>query len=341
MRIAEISTLTRPVPPGGEGSVEGLVWSLAEGLTRRGHEVTLFATADSHVSCALRSPVATSYTTDAGKWDWQLYEAFQAREAFGAWRDFDLIHCHSYHFGLLYCDSVPIPSLHTVHIEPGPDFRFLAERTHNRHLHFASVWQAREFAGVPGAHVIPHGIDLGQYRVAAPAERGDYLAFLGRFIPEKGPLEAIAIAGQADMPLKLAAPHNDYYERVIRPHVDGRQVEYVGEVRGSSKTEFLSRARGLLYPVRRGEPFGLVLIEAMASGLPVLALGEGAVPEIVRHGETGWIGQDPVELARAARQLESFDPQAIRRRAEAHYSSEAMVERVEALMRRIVEEHHP
>ncbi|MCA9437985.1 MAG: glycosyltransferase, partial [Candidatus Omnitrophica bacterium] len=157
MRIAEISTLHRPVPPVGEGSIESLVSTLTEGLVERGHEVTLFASADSETNARLWSPVPLERHRNPDAWDWQVYEAFQVREAFRMWEEFDLIHCHSYHFGLLYCDLVPTPSLHSVHIEPGPDYRFLAESTTNRSLHFCSRFQAREFERVEGIEVIPHG----------------------------------------------------------------------------------------------------------------------------------------------------------------------------------------
>src|SRR5690606_29254292 len=127
-----------------------------------------------------------------GMWDWQLYESFQVREAFRAANEFDVIHTHSYHFGLLYCDFVATPSVHSVHIEPGPDYRFLAERTTNRRIAFCSRYQARDFGGLSGIDVVPHGIDVGAFRVAPPAEREDYVLFLGRLMPDKGPLEAIA-----------------------------------------------------------------------------------------------------------------------------------------------------
>jgi glycosyltransferase involved in cell wall biosynthesis len=310
-------------------------------LARRGHEVTLFATADSRCPVPLRSPVPVSYSVDSEKWDWQVYEAHQAREAFAAFRDFDVIHCHAYHFGMLFCDFVPVPSLHSVHIEPGPDYLFLARRTRNRHLHFASRHQARDFADLTGVHVVPHGVDMGQFRAPKPGERGDYLAFLGRFIPDKGPLEAIEIAKRAGLPLKLAAPRNAYYDHAIQSHVDGRNIQYVGELRGSEKSEFLSRARALVYPVRRGEPFGLVLVEAMASGLPVLALDEGAVPEIVAPGETGWIGKSVEDLVEAAGRLDGFDPARIRAIAESQWSGERMIDNMEKLLLQIVEEGRP
>lgn len=340
MRVAEISTLYRPVPPKGEGSVERLVYSLCEALVAKGHEVTLFATADSKSSARLRSPVETSYSGNPNKWDWQLYEAYQVGEAFRAWRDFDVIHCHSYHFGLLYCDMVAIPSLHSFHIEPGPDYRFLAERTRNRHLLFCSRHQARDFGGVSNVHVIPHGIDLKGYGVAPREARKDYVVFLGRFTPGKGPLEAISIARRAGVPIKLAAPQNDYYRQVIAKEVDGREVEYVGEVRGEAKAELLSRARALLYPLCEAEAFGLVLVEALASGLPVVAYAKGAVPEIIKHGVSGWLGETQEELVRGVREVDLLSRAAIRKEAEARFSAGIMAGAVEELLCRIVEEAH-
>lgn len=340
MRIAQVSTLSRPVPPPGEGSVEHLVGLLCDQLVGRGHDVTLYALAGSRTKARLRSPVTTSYLEDAGKWDWQLYEAFQARQAFADWRDFDVIHCHSYYHGLLFCDFAPIPSLHSLHIEPGPDYAFLAARARNRHLLCASRWQARVFGDLPGVHVIPHGIDVDAYHPAG-LEREDYLAFLGRFIPDKGALEAIEIAARAGVRLKLAAPPNDYFERVIRPRVDGERVQYVGAVEGEAKREFLARARGLLYPVQRGEPFGLVLIEALAAGAPVLALARGAVPEIVVHGETGWLGEEPDDLLEGVRRLERFDSLAICAQARARFHYSLMLDRIEALLAETVEAAAP
>jgi len=336
VRIAEVSTLSRPVPPDGEGAVESLVSAIAEGLVKKVHQVTLFAIADSKTSASLRSPVKVSYMSDPQKWDWQLYEAYQVHEAFHAWRDFDLIHCHSYYFGLLFCDFVPIPSIHTIHIEPGPDYEFLVRRTRNRHLHFCSQYQARKFGKIPGVHVIPHGINIDQFYVAADRKHENYMAFLGRFIPDKGPLEAVKLARRTGIPLKMAAPANDYFNQVIKPEVDGRLIEYVGEVRGREKAEFLSRARAFIYPGQHGEPFGLVLVEAMASGLPVVALNKGSVPEIVKHGTTGWIGETEQDLIEGLERVALLDRESIRRYAKEHFSTECMVNRLEDLINRIL-----
>jgi glycosyltransferase involved in cell wall biosynthesis len=338
VRVAEISTLSRPVPPEGEGSVEALVSHITEGLVRRGHEVTLFAVAGSRTSASLRSPVKTSYTDNPRKWDFQLYEAYQVCEAFRAWRDFDVIHCHSYLHGLLFCDWVPIPSLHALHIRFGPDLRFLATRTSNRHLQFSSQWQARHCRDLPGVHVIPHGVEMAQFRVAPPKERGEHLAFLGRFIPEKGALQAIQLAKASSLPLKLAGPRNDLFAEKIAPLLDGRQFEYVGELQGRAKADFLATARALIYPIQRPEPFGLVLIEAMACGLPILALSRGAVPEIVVHGQTGWIAKSKTDLLEGLRVVDALDRQTIRRHAEERFSSEVMIDRIERLLLDIVAE---
>ncbi|MCA9431452.1 MAG: glycosyltransferase family 4 protein [Candidatus Omnitrophica bacterium] len=337
MRIAEISTLHRPVPPMGEGSIESLVSTLTEGLVERGHEVTLFASADSETTARLWSPVPLERHRNPAAWDWQIYEAFQVREAFRMWEEFDLIHCHSYHFGLLYCDLVPTPSLHSVHIEPGPDYRFLAESTTNRSLHFCSRFQAREFERVEGIEVIPHGVDPTLYDPKPDGKPGKYLAYLGRFHPDKGLPEAIEIAKKSGIPLKLAGPINDYYSNLLEPMIDGSHIQMVGEVDAKEKAKFLQDAKALLFPIQRGEPFGLVLIEAMACGVPVLATNRGAVSEIVVHGETGWIGESVEDLLEGIRRLEEFDPAKIRRHVEVNFSNARMVDRLENLMTRIVE----
>lgn len=335
MRICLISTLSRPVPPVGEGSVELLVSLLANGLVERGHDVALYALPGSNTKATLRSPVESSYVTDPDKWDWQLYEAYQVREAFSAWRDFDIIHCHSYQYGLLFADTVPIPSVHSVHTEPGPDWKFLARRTVNRHLLFASKYQAREFENVQGVHVVPDGIDVGLLGVSSDV-RPEYLAYMGRFHPDKGPLSAIAVAQRSGLPLKLAGPANDYFRDAILPLIDGEQIQYVGEICAAEKGRFLAGAIALLYPVTRGEPFGLVLPESLAVGTPVLAFREGAVPEIIDDGITGYIGTDENELAAFVPRAQQLDRQKIQSVAKQRFSADTMVAATEALYQQII-----
>lgn len=336
MRIAEIATLGRPVPPSGEGSVELLVSLLTEELVGRGHEVTLFALPDSRTAARLVSPVEKSYVDGVEAWDWQVYESFQVREAFRQWRDFDVIHCHSYHFGLLYCDFVPTPSLHSFHIEPGPDYRFLAGQTRNRHLHFCSRYQARDFSDIDHTHVIHHGLDLGTFTAPRQEEGGNYLAFLGRFIPGKGVDLAVKLARQTGFPLRLAGPHNEYFREKIEPHLVPGLIDYIGEVSGREKVDFLSGAHALVYPILDGEPFGLVLVEAMACGTPVIALNRGAVPEIVDHGSTGWVVDSFVEMVRGIEEVGRLDRRSISQAAR-RFSHHRMVDEIENLMKMIHE----
>lgn len=333
MRIGIISTLARPVPPSGEGSVELIVSHLTEYLVQRGHDVTLFALPGSKTTARLISPVKASYVGDPDKWDWQLYEAFHVREAFAMWREFDIINCHSYWFGLMHADAVPIPSIHSHHIEPGPDYRFLAERTRNRHLHFCSKFQARDFHEIPGVHVIPHGIDVETFAPGSSQNHtASYLAWIGRFHPDKGVLDAIELARSSGIALKLAAPPNDYYQQEIARHVDGNSIEYVGELTSAAKAKFLANARALVYPVQRGEPFGLVLIEAMAAGVPVLAYDRGAVSEIIEPGVTGYLGNTLADLIDNLPCVGKLDRTRIRDEASRRFSREVMGGRMEKLM---------
>lgn len=333
MRIAQIATLARPVPPNGEGSVELLVSLLTEELVRRGHEVTLFALPSSRTSARLSSPVRQSYADGAGEgWDWQLYEAFQVREAFRRWREFDAIHCHSYHHGLLFCDFVPIPSLHSIHIEPGPDYRFLARRTANRALLFCSRHQARGFDDIPGTHIVPHGLDLDDCEPLPDSERGGYLAYLGRFIPGKGADLAVDYALESGIPLRLAGPRSPWFDEAIAPRLRPGLVDYAGSLDSADARRFLARSEALLYPIRDGEPFGLVLAEAMACGAPVVAFGRGAVPEIVEHGATGFIAEDGPGFVRGIRACAALDRGAVSARAKELFGHRRMAQSVERIL---------
>lgn len=329
LRIAEVATLGRPVPPPGEGSVEFLVSLITEGLVSRGNEVTLFARADSRTTASLESPVPRGY--EGATWDWQIYEAYQVREVFRQWRRFDLIHCHSYHHALMFSCFVRIPVLLTLHLDPGPDLLFLAERTPSCHLHFASEFQARDFGMIRRKSIIPFGLSAPEVDMATWGG-GDYVAFLGRFIPDKGILEAIQACRKAGKRLVMAAPANDYYHEQIAHLVDGDQVIHAGELGGQAKDVFLAQASALIYPNLRGEPFGLVLVEAMLAGTPVVARSIGAAPEIVSHGETGWLAPDLDGLVHGLGRVAALDRPSIREKALGRFSAARMLDELEDLM---------
>jgi glycosyltransferase involved in cell wall biosynthesis len=205
---------------------------------------------------------------------------------------------------------------------------------------FVSISHAQRLP-IPDLHWagnIPHGLPLDQYTFHS--EPGRYLAFLGRICPEKRPEWAVQIAKQAGIPLKIAAKiegreGQDWYDRMIKPHVDGRFIEYIGEISDSEKSEFLGNALGLVFPIDWPEPFGLVMIEALACGTPVLARPFGSVPEVLDHGRTGYISADVANLARLARELPTLKRRECRREAEVRFSLQRMTEDYLDVYRRI------
>jgi glycosyltransferase involved in cell wall biosynthesis len=301
MRIAQVAPLTESVPPQTYGGTERVVSFLTEALVRLGHDVTLYAAGDSVTSGELRSCAPQSLRRDPGAGDpVPIHERMmrRLREEAG---DYDIIHFHTgwFEFPLFITSATPCVS--TMH---GPlDVPMVQERLrHFNGFPLVSISNAQR-APLPElnwAATIHHG--LPDVLAVADTGRHDYLAFLGRIAPEKRPDLAIAIARAAGWPIKIAAKvdpvDRDYFASVIRPLL-GPGVEYVGEVDEADKMRFLAGARALLFPIDWPEPFGLVMIEAIACGTPVIAFRRGSVPEIVEEGSTGFI-VDGTEAAVAA-----------------------------------------
>src|SRR5437016_3132035 len=318
MRIAVVAPVAMGVQPGVGESIEQLVWMLTEELARRGHRVTLFATGDSRTSAQLRSVYARGYEDEPGLWDWYFHETMHAGAVFERAGDFDVIHCHDYHFALPFTRLTATPVVHTHHVEVNPDVREAYGRYPEVHLVVASEFQRSTLGGLPNVTVVPHGIDTGAFPFGAQA--GDYLLFLGRMIADKGPIHAVEAAQALDMPLLLAGPGGDHYEADVAPLVDGDRGQYLGRISPTRRDALLAGAAALLFPAVYPEPFGLVMIEAMACGTPVLAVGIGAVPELVEPGLTGYLADSweglaelvapAIELGRRTirdRALERFD----------------------------------
>jgi glycosyltransferase involved in cell wall biosynthesis len=225
------------------------------------------------------------------------------------------------------------PLLHSVHYTPAPEEVALWQRVPDAPFVALSDQQARHLAGLRVVATIPHGLDLARFAVSPAA--GAYLVFLGRFTEGKGALDAIEIARRVGLPLKLAAEENAYYQEHIAAHVDGRHVEYVGEVDHDGKVALLGGARALLYPIRDGEPFGLVLAEAMACGTPVAALAAGAVPEFVDDGVTGRAFASVDALVAGLGDVLALDRSAVRRRAEERFDANRMIDAYVEVYRRL------
>jgi glycosyltransferase involved in cell wall biosynthesis len=334
LRIAQISPVAMPVRPGEGDSIEQLVWLLTEELVRRGHAVTLFATGDSVTSAELHSVYPRGYEHDEDLWDWRHAETLNAAAAFERAREFDLIHSHAYHFALPFTRLVAIPTVHTCHTEVDPDLREGFARYREAQVVAISGFQARQLTGLERVCVIHNGIatEAFPFREAA----GDYLLYLGRMIPDKGPAEAVEVARAAGMPVVLAGPPSDYFREAVEPLVDGSGVRYVGAVDHATRDRLLSEAAALVHPVTYPEPFGLVMVEAMSCGTPVAATPLGAVPEIVEPGVTGELAESPAELAERIPAVLALDRRRVREEAVRRFDYRRMADEHERLYRQLV-----
>ena len=329
MKIALLAPVSLPVPPHGYGGTELVVHQLAEGLTSQGHEVTLFATGDSETRASLR-PLLPRALTPLGFDSRDLTIAFERAHAawlFAQADGFDLIHDHTKSVGVTLAPFVNTPVLTTVHNDFTPARRALY-LAHPRHAFVAiSHAHAARCPELDFEGVVYNGMDLAAPQVRT--RKDDYLLFLGRLCAEKGTHTAIAVAHALEMPLVLAGKIDPldaaYVREQVMPHVDGRQVRYIGEVTGQAKWDLLAGARCLLFPIEWPEPFGLVMIEAMACGTPVVATRWGSVPEVVAHGKTGWIADDFEGLLEGVRHAASMDPWEGRAWVEGRFGTEAMV----------------
>jgi glycosyltransferase involved in cell wall biosynthesis len=342
MRIAQVAPLVESVPPHRYGGTERVVSFLTEELVRRGHAVTLFASGDSRTRATLVPVVEHAIRCDDDTRGWlAIQQTRQLGMVFGRAGDFDVVHCHVDHPALPVGVLARTPTVHTLHGRLDlPPLRPLFRQFRETALVSISAAQRAPLAGlgVRWAATVSHGVPLDRYPFAGE-DRG-YLAFLGRISPEKQPDLAIEIARRAGLPLRIAAKvdaaDREYFERRVAPLLDDPLVEFVGEIGDDDKPAFLGGARALVFPIDWPEPFGLVMIEAMACGTPVIARPVGSVPEIVEHGRTGFLGSTLAELAEAAKRVDELDRAACRRHVEARFSVERMADGYEAVYRRLI-----
>jgi glycosyltransferase involved in cell wall biosynthesis len=323
MRIAQISTLAAQVRQDADGSVEALIWLLTRELARQGHQVTVFGVAGSTVDGELIPTSPGPYGENGSLDDWHLCEWANLCEAAKRSGRFDVMHSHAYLWGLPLDALSQAPIVHTLHIVPEPDSARLWNAYPNACVTALSRHQWSAFPELRPAAVIPHGVDATQF--ALRTDPDDYLCYLGRFEPGKGPCQAIATARAAGVRLIMAGPNNPYYREKVAPLVDGKSVEYVGFVKGAERNKLLGGAKALLFPIQYPEPFGLVLIEAMLCGTPVAAMRLGAVPELIEEGVNGYSVDALALLPEAITKCFSLDRARVRKSVEQKFSVSRMV----------------
>ena len=341
MKVALIAPPWLKVPPERGGGIESMIDSLARQLSKLGVQVVLFSVGSS------RTPVENRYLfADEALGPDEFRESSHLAFSIENARDVDLIHLHS-DLAIPLSRHVSQPIVHTFHHPATPSLMEMAGGFRN--IHYVAVSECQKHSieeqlSSLSVSCISHGLELCRY--PWQERKSDYFCYLGRIAPEKGVRQAIEACRRSGLRLKIAGPTSSqgypgqqsdaYFRQVIEPLVDGKLVEYVGELGFEDKVDFLKHSRGLLFPVQWEEPFGLVVIEAMACGTPVLALGRGSLPELVAHGETGYIACDMDEFEKSIPRLRDIDPARCRRLVEERFSAERMADDYHKLYARIL-----
>jgi glycosyltransferase involved in cell wall biosynthesis len=335
LRIAQVAPVAQSVPPVKSGSIETITALLVDGLVTRGHHVTLFATGSSTTSARLYATFDRGYCEDPSIWPWELCELFNLAAAVEQGDAFDVIHYQAEYSPLSLALSrlSAAPLLQTLHHSPTAEEVALWSRYPHAPFVAVSENQARALDGLAVVAVIPHAIDTAAYEYRARPD--DYLLFLGRFSEGKGVLQAVATARRTNMRLILAGAENEYYRDAVEPLVDQDQIVYAGEVGPLEKNMLLGGARALLYPVQSGEPFGLVMAEAMACGTPVAALDRGAVREVVDDGATGCVFDSLDALVEGLPRVLRLDRGRVRARAVERFNPDRMIDAYESVYARL------
>jgi glycosyltransferase involved in cell wall biosynthesis len=327
MRIAQVAPLFERVPPHHYGGTERIVSYLTEELVRRGHSVSLFASGDSITRARLVPGCERSLRVGAPDRDYVALHLAMLLRVYEHARDFDVVHCHTDYLGLPLARMAPVPTVLTLHGRLDlPEVHPLYQAFPGVHLVSISDAQRAPLEGVRWARTVHHGLPRELYPFQG--RLGRYLLFIGRISHEKRPDAAIRVAIRAGVPLRIAAKidHADraYFEREVRPLLDHPLIEFLGEVDDERKRALLAEALALIFPIDWPEPFGIVVIEALASGTPVIARRRGSVPELVTDGETGVVCESEDEMVAAVSRVARLDRAACRAAFERRFTVDSM-----------------
>jgi glycosyltransferase involved in cell wall biosynthesis len=324
IRLAMLSPIAWRTPPRHYGPWESVVSVLTEQLVKNGLVVTLFATGDSQTTGHLVAVCPRSYSEDSSV-NPKVAECLHISEVFERAADFDLIHNHFDFLPLTYSALIETPVLTTIHGFSSPSI-IPVYKKYNHRSHYVAISEADKSPELDYLATIHHGIDVAQFPFSDSG--GKYLLFFGRIHPEKGVHEAIQVARRVKMKLLIAGIVQDqaYFERFVEPYLDGTTVEYLGAIGPDRRPALLGQALALLHLVSFNEPFGLSVVESMACGTPVIAFGRGSMPEIIRHGRTGYIVEDIDQAVDAVAAVRSIDRSACRDDVETRFSDTRMAQ---------------
>lgn len=344
LRVAVLAPPWITVPPPGYGGIEAVVALLCDELVARGHTVALFAAPGSHSVAEVHTPLERTHANEIGSSLHEsdhvgmVYDAVDSAAANG--RPFDVVHDHSGFTAVAMASRVSAPVVHTLHAPFNDETRpFYTRHGHKVRLVGISRYQLEHAPpGVHVADVVPNPIRVDDWPFRA--DKDDYLLWMGRMDPAKGAQRAIAAARHAGIRLVLAGPvqrgQENYFRSEIVPALDGTMIRYVGEVGGALRKELFARAKAFVMPIRWAEPFGMVMVEALACGTPVLAFPEGAASEIVIDGENGFLVADEQAMAAAIGSLDAIDPARCRDSVASRYDVNIVVDGYEAVYDRAI-----
>nr|WP_315394291.1 glycosyltransferase family 4 protein [uncultured Sphingobacterium sp.] len=334
MKIAMLAPIAWRTPPVHYGPWEQITSLLTEELVKLGIEVTLFATGNSITTARLQAVCPLGYEEDRDI-NAKVWESLHISECFENARDFDIIHNQFDFLPLSYSRLVKTPVVSTIH---GFSSRSILPvyKKHNKDGHYVSISNADRAEELDYIATVYHGIDLGQFTFNDKPH--DYLLFYGRIHHDKGAKEAIAIAQALGKRLIIAGIIQDenYFRQHIQPHLKPGKIEYIGSVGPERRNELLSNASVLLHPINFREPFGLSVVESMASGTPVVAFNKGSMPELIDHGQDGFLAENIDEAIEMVKNIGFINRKVCRKKVEDHFSKERMCQNYLAVYREIL-----
>ena len=341
LKIAQVAPLWFSIPPKNYGGIEWIVYLLCEGLKKRGHKVTLFATGDSKVSCKLVATYPRSLIESGISWQDPTFNLMNLTEAFKRAGSFDIIHTHVDLWECFFSPLTKTVSLHTIHnplyvrnTSPQKNSRLLTLE-YFRNQNFVAISRSQKrisAAKLNFVDVVYNGIKIEDFKFNPKPK--DHFIWCARIDKHKGIENAIEIAKRANIKLILAGrldpTQREYFEKRIKPHL-GKQIKFIGEYSQKEKSDFFGQATALLYPIEWEEPFGLNMVESMACGTPVVAFKRGSVPEVVKDGKTGFAVEKIEEAVEVVKMIGKIKREDCRQWVEKNFTAEIMVKNYEKL----------